>query len=128
MRVALQKLDGVESVEVRLKDGKAIVQLKSGNTVRLEQIRKAVTEKGFTPKEARISAMGKLVITEKGVQVQVKGSGETFASDATPGPWREKAGQTLMINGIVAAPRNPQDPGLIQLLEASKEPPPQEPD
>jgi copper chaperone CopZ len=122
--VALKKIEGVESATVSLKDGRAILQLKEGNTVRLEQLRKAVSEQGFTPKEARVTAVADLAVMDGQMQLKVTRSNDRFAVAPAPHEtWREKAGTNLLVNGLVAAPRNAKDPGVIQLLEVSKQPP-----
>jgi len=52
---SLKKIGGVEDVKVSLNDGKAIISLKPGNTVTLEQIQDIVRKNGFTPKEANVT-------------------------------------------------------------------------
>ena len=123
MSVALKKIAGVESAEVSLNQGRSIIQLKPGNSVRLEQIRKAITDQGFTPKEARITAVGDLTVSDGTMQLKVTGGNDVFPAEQAPhGAWREKAGANLHVTGIVAAPRTEKEPGVIQLLQVSKEP------
>jgi copper chaperone CopZ len=122
--VALKKVEGVESVKVSLKEGKAVMQLKPGNSVRLEQIRKAVAEQGFTPKEARVVAVGDLSVSDSGLQFKVAHSDDLFPIGPAPhAAWREKAGPNLLVTGIVAAPRNEKELSVLQVLEVAKESP-----
>jgi copper chaperone CopZ len=50
----LKKLKGVKDVTVSLNKGTAIVELKPGNKVTVEDIKKIVRKNGFTPKETKI--------------------------------------------------------------------------
>src|SRR5688572_7684798 len=45
--VEMKKMRGVESVEPRLNEGKAIIKLKPGNTVRSDDVIRVVREKAF---------------------------------------------------------------------------------
>lgn len=124
MSVAIRKIEGVESVKVSLNDGRALIVLKAGNSVRLEQIRKAVNEQGFTPKEARIQAAGSLVEADGRLLFKVSGSDERLpVMEAPHAPWRQQRGEKLLVSGIVAAPVGEKSPGVLQVLEVSKEPP-----
>jgi copper chaperone CopZ len=57
----MQKLDGVESVEVSLNKGEALLRLKPGNSVTIEKVRQVVIDSGFTPKDADAEVVGKIV-------------------------------------------------------------------
>jgi copper chaperone CopZ len=59
--VAIQKIDGVASVEVSLKGGFADVKLKPGNRVDPERIRQVARDNGFTPKGAAVKVAGEVV-------------------------------------------------------------------
>lgn len=120
----MKKMEGVESAEVSLNEGRARIVLKPGNPVRLEQVRKAVNEQGFTPKEARIKAVGELTTTNGRLQFKVSGSNEVFPmAEAPHAPWRKQVGETVMVNGIIAAPRDEKELGVLQALQVSKESP-----
>src|ERR1043166_8611851 len=72
--VAIQKVDGVASVEVTLKRGHAEVQLKPGNRVRVEQLWEAVRKQGLTPKDTAVVIRGTL----DGSTLTVPPSGATY--------------------------------------------------
>jgi copper chaperone CopZ len=61
VRVALQKLPGVEAVDVSLE--KAIVQmrLRAGNAITLAQVREIIRSNGFSSREAVVTVVGRLV-------------------------------------------------------------------
>jgi hypothetical protein len=54
----MQKVDGVLSVRVSLKDGLTILDLKAGNAVTLAKLREIIKNNGFVSKEANIVASG----------------------------------------------------------------------
>ena len=45
----MKKMAGVESVEAKLNEGKAIIQLKAGNTIRFEDVVENRPRKGVYP-------------------------------------------------------------------------------
>jgi copper chaperone CopZ len=76
--VAIKKIDGVKSVEVSLNQGLARVYLKSNNNVTMNAIRRAIETRGFTPREAKIKVMGKIVKTDGEREFQVTGTKDKF--------------------------------------------------
>ncbi len=66
MRVAVQKLPGVESVNVSLERASTDIQLRPGNSITLEQLRSIIKNNGFTTKEATVTVDGNLI--ERGGQ------------------------------------------------------------
>ena len=55
----MQKVDGVEKVEVRLNQGLTVLDLKPGNKITLAQLRSVIRNNGFVSKEANITAAGR---------------------------------------------------------------------
>jgi copper chaperone CopZ len=78
----IQKMDGIQSVSVSLNDGLLTADLKQGNTLRLEGIRKAIEESGFKAKEATITVAGKITKNDSETYVLETGSGERFLLQA----------------------------------------------
>jgi copper chaperone CopZ len=60
VRVAVQKIEGVQSAEVSLNQGLATVRFRPNNVVTIEQVRGAIRKNGFTPKAARVRVTGTL--------------------------------------------------------------------
>lgn len=58
MRVAVQRLDGVESVKVSLNDGVAEIRLAPDNSVTLARVREIIRSNGFSPKAAEVVVQG----------------------------------------------------------------------
>lgn len=61
MRVALQKLPGVEAVDVSLEEGLATVRLEPDNRLSDERIRETIRSHGFTPRDAEVRVAGRVV-------------------------------------------------------------------
>lgn len=61
MRVALNKIDGVESVAVSLEKATAEIRLKPGNAVTLPQLRRVIRESGYPTRDAQVTARGVFV-------------------------------------------------------------------
>lgn len=54
----MQKVEGVESVRVSLKDGLTILDLKPGNAVTLARLRQVIRNNGFVSREVELVATG----------------------------------------------------------------------
>ena len=115
----MKKVEGVESVKVSLNEGRAMIVLKSGNSVRLEQIRKAVEEQGFTPKDAKVKAVGELTGTSGKLQFEVTGSNEVFPVKGIPARQRNQAAPNVLVSGLIAAPAKGKEPGTIEIMEVN---------
>lgn len=108
VRVSLKGVPGVDSVAVSLNQGLASVKLKPGNTVTMEQLRKAVEKNGFVTKQAEVTVRGKLLFSGK-PRLQVLGTDETydltpaFANGSIPANWQELSGRTVIVVGSVPA-------------------------
>lgn len=88
MRVAVRKVQGVQSVDVSLKAGRVTIALAAGNPLTLDQLRHIIEKAGFTPKEATVTADGALVDDRGHAALRVSGTGETLLLTAPPGDAR----------------------------------------
>ena len=106
----MQKLPDVEKVEVTLKQGRAIVQLKPGNTVHLDELVQKVRDNAFNPKEAKVSVRGELLSTGGKFQFKVLGANDVY--DLVLGPetsgaeLKKNVGKVLLVEGVVPAPKD----------------------
>lgn len=75
MRVAVKKLDGVDSVAVSLNEGLAVVRLRPENRLTLEQVRTAIRANGFTPKGAEIRVRGRVIEENGSLALELPGQG-----------------------------------------------------
>ena len=71
-------VSGVESVQVSLEKGLATVKFKAGNSVTLKQLQGAITKNGFTMKESKIVAAGKLLQEGGNTKFQISGSNDVL--------------------------------------------------
>ena len=54
----MQKVDGVQSVQVSLKAGLTVLELRPDNKVTLAQLRTVIKNNGFVSKDAQVTARG----------------------------------------------------------------------
>lgn len=111
-------------MNVSLKQGLTSVRLKPGNTVTLEQVRKAIQADAFKPQEARVNAVGELNSAANGRTIfEVAGTGETFPVARTPhAAWEKELGRTVVVSGLISTPANPAEPGTLQITEVAQQP------
>ena len=86
VRVAVQKVDGVESVELSLERAQADIRLKPGNRVPLDRFRQIVKGNGFEPREASVAAIGNVREIDSKLSFEVSGVSMPLvvATDKTP--------------------------------------------
>ena len=83
----MKGFEGVTGADVSLNEGRAVLQLASGNSLRLAALRTAISESGFSPRKAQIEVAGTLkregaqwVLTApSGERFVLEGAGETSA-------------------------------------------------
>ena len=75
----MQKVNGVESARVSLKEGLTILELRPNNTVTLSQLRTVIRNNGFVSKEAQIVAKG----TPRDGVFEVSGTNERLKVNGT---------------------------------------------
>lgn len=115
----MQKVRGVEKVEVTLKQGRANVQLKPGNTVHLDDLVQKVRDNAFKPQQANVSLRGEIVSTAGKLQVKVLGANDVYdlvLGPETNGAEIEKnAGKVLLVEGVVPAPKDKKPVRTLEL-------------
>jgi copper chaperone CopZ len=110
--VALQKVDGVTSVNVTLKEGRAKVTLKQGNHVTLSELRRVIERNGFTPQSAAIVGEAEAVLNASGQsQIRITGSNETFlvaptTTENVRAELTKQTGKRIVVEGVVAAAKD----------------------
>jgi copper chaperone CopZ len=107
---ALRRIRGVESASFRLSDSTAVLVLKAGNTVALDQVRDALKGLGYTPKDAKVSARG--VMEDAGFKVT--GPDRVYKLEGGAVTAR---GKEITIEGMVPAPA---DRSAAEVLRVSK--------
>lgn len=115
MSVSIGKIAGVESVHVFLNKGLVDIKLKPGNTVRIEQIRKAIENDAFTPKDARVVAVGQIISQGGKLQFKLARTNETFPLSRTPHKsWQSQVGRELTVDGLISTI------GTLQITSVSR--------
>jgi len=105
--VALQKVEGVTAVNVTLKEGRATLTLKPGNTVTLSELRRVIERNGFTPQGAAVVAEAEEIRSDaRQFQVRVTGANEVFTispttKDAVRSDLQRYGGRKVVIEGVV---------------------------
>jgi hypothetical protein len=81
VRVSLKSVSGVDSVDVSLEKGLAVVKMKPGNTATLKQLNEAITKNGFTMKDSTATVAGTVIITDGKPALRVSGSNDLRQND-----------------------------------------------
>ena len=97
----LEKLDGLEKVQVSLNDGKAYLDLANNNNLSLRQIQEEVKKNGFSAKNAEIVIKGNFVEQDGTYSIQT--GKETFTiAEATSTNLRSRLKPGIVkVKGIV---------------------------
>lgn len=109
--VAVQKLEGVETVDVSLNEGLALIRFKPGNDVTVDQVREVIRRNGFTPKTAEVRVTGRVTEQQGGLTLLAGGGDRAYTLHESPGGpgvlgQLEQAGRNrpLVIEGVVPEP------------------------
>ena len=104
MRVSLKSVSGVDSVDVSLEKGLAVVKMKPGNVTTLKQLNDAVTRNGFTMKDSTAAVVGEVTVTDGKPALRVSGSNEVLQllpqSGAAPNA-NSMGGKTVVVEGTI---------------------------
>ena len=118
VRVAVEKLDGVDNAEVSLNDGRVRVRFAPGNTVTIAELRRTIRHHGFTPREAKLTLSARIEIQAGALVAIVPGSGVTYAVTADGEVHRRlsnSAGGTVILEGEVAIDEDDLTPERIEV-------------
>jgi copper chaperone CopZ len=104
VRVSLKSVAGVDSVEVSLEKGLAVVKMKPRNTATLKQLNEAIAKNGFTMKDSTATVVGTVIETDGNAILKVSGSNDllklmpqsTSAPDAV-----SMVGKSVLVAGTV---------------------------
>jgi len=117
----MQKVEGVEAVEVSLNEGRVRVRLKPGNRVDLERLRQVVADQGFTPREARVTVRGTLETVDGQRVFRVVGPETVYAVRGSD--LGKSLRGVLTVQGVVGVPQKGRRPVLdIATVRKEEEP------
>ena len=108
MRVALEKVKGIESVSVTLKRGVAHIALEKGNTVTVEQLRRIVKDAGYSSRDAAVTVIGTVRADRTGLTLSVAGTREVFdlgvEKGRSPAEIERGVDGMVSVTGVIPAP------------------------
>lgn len=123
MRVTLERLPGVESADVRLNEGRAIVRLAPGNAITMADIRRIVTRNGFTPQQAVVDAQADVVAAGARLQLRISGTNDVYDVAAQPEAVQQQLknsdGHRVLIGGVVPPQNNPRARPVVQVTRVT---------
>ena len=105
----------MDKVKASLKEARADIQLKEGQPLEVEKLRKAVVDAGFTPSWIRFEAVGQLTTRDGAPAFKVKGTDQVIplVSDEKLKELKKAAGQdgkAISILGLI-----PKDKEVAQI-------------
>jgi copper chaperone CopZ len=118
--VEIKKLDGVESVDVSLEQGTAEVKLRDGNKVTIEQVRDVIRKSGYTPKQAQVTAAGRVVQQGGVLGLLVTGPDVVYRLDGDTSKIRGMVGQSVVVSGEVPETAGKNAPRVLVVRGVSK--------
>ena len=129
MRVSLKSVSGVDSVDVSLEKGLAVVKMKPGNTATLKQLNEAITKNGFTMKDSTATVAGTVVTTDGKTTLRVTGSNDLRQNDllqmVPQSPSATEAallvGKTVVVEGTIPESGKGKAPDSIRYRSITEE-------
>ncbi|MPY89462.1 MAG: hypothetical protein GEU99_16235 [Luteitalea sp.] len=121
MRVTTEKLPGVDSATVSLNEGRAVVELQPGNAITMAEIRQSAERNGFTPRDAVVHAQADVIAEGDKLQLQISGTNDRYEIATTPHvediqqELRKHAGQAVMVEGMIPAPKDLNATPMMQV-------------
>ncbi len=123
VHVSLKKIPGVDSVDVSLNKGLAVVKLKQGNAVTVPQLWETIHKQGYTPKATTVLIRGELIDAQNELQLKVSGTGALIT--LTPGAKnqtayqdpRKYAGNEVIVRGVMNPGKDFKSPVPLQITE-----------
>ena len=125
MRVSLKSVAGVESVDVSLEKGLAVVKMKPGNTATLKQLQAAITKNGFTMKESNATVAGTILVADGKAQLKVSGSNDVLQlvpqSQNVPNA-SSMQGKSVVVTGTIPEAPKGKSPNSLNYHSVMEEP------
>ena len=126
MRVSLKSVSGVDTVDVSLEKGLAVVKLKPGNTATLKQLNEAIAKNGFTMKDSTATVAGTVTSTGGNATLKVSGSNElpqlVPESASAPNP-ASIIGKAVLVEGTIPEAAKGKGPDSLRYQSITEEKP-----
>jgi copper chaperone CopZ len=116
VRVSLKAVPGVESVEVSLEKGLAVVKMKPGNSVTFKQLNEAISKNGFTMKDSVATVAGTVAELNEKTVVRLSGSNDVLAliPDGSARSAATETGKSVVVTGVVPEAGKGKLPDVIR--------------
>jgi copper chaperone CopZ len=126
VRMSLKAVSGVDSVDVSLGKGLAVVKMKPGNAATLKQLNEAITKNGFTMKDSAATVAGIVIATDGCATLKVSGSNDVLRlvplSASAPNVLG-MVGKTVLVEGTIPEAGKSKAPGSIRYQSITEEKP-----
>ncbi|SEC88655.1 heavy-metal-associated domain-containing protein [Terriglobus roseus] len=101
IHVSMKGIQGVNKVDVDLNSGLVSIQLAVGNGAGMQQFNQAVEKNGFTHKDAKIVAKGKITGTADAPVFEVAGTNDRYSLSGSGTNVSSLLGKTVSITGTL---------------------------
>ncbi len=123
VHVSLKKIAGVDSVDVSLNKGLAVIKLKQGNAVTVSQLWETIHKQGYTPKATTVLIRGQLIDARSELQLKVSGTNVLIV--LAPGAKnqtayqtaRNHAGREVIVRGVMNPGKDFKLPVPLQITD-----------
>jgi copper chaperone CopZ len=121
--VSLKAVPGVESVEVSLEKGLAVVKMKPRNSVSFKQLNEAIAKNGFTMKDSVATVAGTVDESNGKAVLRVSGSNDvlTLLPDGSAQNAAPETGKPVVVTGVVPEAGKGKMPDVIRYRSISEE-------
>ena len=120
IHVSMTGIKGVNKVDVDLNTGLVSVQLAPGNSASMRQFNEAVEKNGFTHKDAKVVAKGKLTGTAAAPVLEVTGTTDKYALAGSGVDVASLLGKTVTVSGTLPQARKGKVPDTLRYNSISE--------
>ncbi len=101
IHVSMKGIQGVNKVDVDLNTGLVAIQLAPGNSAGMQQFNQAVEKNGFTHKDAKVVAKGRITGTAAAPVLEVTGTTDKYALAGNGANLASLIGKTVTVSGTL---------------------------
>ncbi|HEX5283744.1 MAG TPA: heavy metal-associated domain-containing protein [Bryocella sp.] len=101
IHVSMKGIKGVDKVDVDLNTGLVAVQLTPGNSAAMEEFNRAVEKNGFTHKDAKIVARGRITGTASSPVLEVTGTNDKYLLAGSGANMASMIGKAVTVTGTL---------------------------
>ena len=101
IHVSMKGIQGGDKVDVDLNTGLVAIQLAPGNGAGMQQFNQAVEKNGFTHKDAKIVARGKIAGTASAPVLEILGTSDRYALSGNNANLSSLLGKTVIVSGTL---------------------------